>query len=806
MTTLLERLLSSDEPFAAIWRGDQLEVMTGRVIDVATTADIALDGRPILALVPFRQLAERGFEVFDDGAQLRTLQVSEQESVDLGQALALLPAKAPVLESGAFDIGDEDYATQVQGVIDHEIGRGEGANFVLHRAYTGRVQAPQRQVVAAYLAALLTGERGAYWTFAAHLGDVALAGASPERHVSLKDGVVTMNPISGTYRHPPAGPDVAGMLTFLTDAKEVDELFMVVDEELKLMATVCPGGGRVVGPFLKPMSHVTHTEYLLEGRSDLDPREVLRQTMFAPTVTGAPMANACRVIKRREARGRGYYAGVAALFEPTTSGYDMDAPILIRTAYVDPAGQVRVPVGATLVRHSDPTSEVAETATKAAGLLTAIGARRPGKLDSGSTGPNSGQGGLVTTQAGPEATQVGSKAAQAKLGARAAAVAGDPKVAQTLRYRNERLSPFWFRQFAGEPQGLAGLRVRVADAEDGFSQMLAHQLRRLGAKVEVVGWAQLAALSNCGETEVESDSAEARPHGTHGAGSSDAKAQSRDNGLAAKAQSRGEGTGQTPHLGETEVEPDSAEARPHGTHCAVSSDAKAQSRDNGLAAEAQSRGEGTGQTPHLGETELWHDVLLAGPGPGDPDLDEPRIAALRAAIAARLVAGEPVMCVCLSHQILCRCLGLDLRALARPNQGIQLTDSIFGHSATLGYYNTFTAAAPLASPWIVSFDGLKATAGLPTNKAVNGELGAPTAGRVVQTVAGLPANRVFDDERGAPTAGRRFEVEVARRQGTDEVIGLRGTGFVSLQGHPESALSTNGLEILAQLMRELALR
>ena len=91
---------------------------------------------------------------------------------------------------------------------------------------------------------------------------------------------------------------------------------MVVDEELKMMSDVCPDGGRIRGPYLKRMSRLTHTEYVLEGRTTLDPREVLRRTMFAPTVTGSPMGNACTVIARHETTPRGYYAGVLARFTP----------------------------------------------------------------------------------------------------------------------------------------------------------------------------------------------------------------------------------------------------------------------------------------------------------------------------------------------------------------------------------------------------------------------------------------------------------------------------------------------------------
>ena len=42
---------------------------------------------------------------------------------------------------------------------------------------------------------------------------------------------------------------------------------MVVDEELKMMCDICNEGGQVLGPFLKPMTHLVHTEYLLAGRT-----------------------------------------------------------------------------------------------------------------------------------------------------------------------------------------------------------------------------------------------------------------------------------------------------------------------------------------------------------------------------------------------------------------------------------------------------------------------------------------------------------------------------------------------------------
>ncbi|GAA4371594.1 anthranilate synthase family protein [Agromyces bauzanensis] len=364
MTRLLTSLdaASQTPPFVVIHREHEskLDVLVGDVVDVDLLAGIPLDGAEVLALVPFRQVRERGFAAHDDGAPIRCLVVRERESVPLAEAIGLLPRHPVIVDDLDVDVSDADYAATVRRVIAEEIGRGEGASFVIRREFTGTTDAAPATAVLGWMRALLEHESGAYWTFALHTPGLAAVGATPERHVSSIDGTVSMNPISGTFRHGDEASDDDRFLSFLHDVKEREELVMVVDEELKMMSAVCPDGGRIRGPFLKRMSRLTHTEYLLEGRSELDPREVLRRTMFAPTVTGSPLGNACAVIARHEATPRGYYAGVLARFTPRGGGYDLDAPILIRTAYLGAGGRVRVPVGATLVRHSDPAGEVAE--------------------------------------------------------------------------------------------------------------------------------------------------------------------------------------------------------------------------------------------------------------------------------------------------------------------------------------------------------------------------------------------------------------------------------------------------------------
>lgn len=75
------------------------------------------EGVSVLALVPFRQIAERGFDVHDDGAPLRVLRPSLTGRVpvrDLGEALPRGPVDVP---GEQFSVSDEEYAVTVARVV-----------------------------------------------------------------------------------------------------------------------------------------------------------------------------------------------------------------------------------------------------------------------------------------------------------------------------------------------------------------------------------------------------------------------------------------------------------------------------------------------------------------------------------------------------------------------------------------------------------------------------------------------------------------------------------------------------------------
>ncbi len=126
-------------------------------------------------------------------------------------------------------------------------------------------------------------------------------------------------------------------------------------------------------------SHIMHitsqvSGELAEGRGPID---VLRATLPAGTLSGAPKVRAMEIIDELEPTKRGVYGGVVGYID--FSG-NLDTAIAIRTMVVMPDGRASVQAGAGIVADSDPRSEDEECAHKAGALLVAVtAARRMGR-------------------------------------------------------------------------------------------------------------------------------------------------------------------------------------------------------------------------------------------------------------------------------------------------------------------------------------------------------------------------------------------------------------------------------------------
>jgi anthranilate synthase component 1 len=207
---------------------------------------------------------------------------------------------------------------------------------------------------------------------------LTLVGASPEPMVRLTDGRVISRPIAGTRRRGSTDADDARLAAELIEhPKEIAEHVMLVDLARNDVGRVVRFGTERVDEYLtlERYSHVMHltsqvSGELAEGRSAID---VLRATLPAGTVSGAPKVRAMEIIDALEPTKRGPYAGVVGYLD--FSG-NIDTAIAIRTMVIDDDGRASVQAGAGIVADSVPEHEDLECRNKARALLAAVPAAR----------------------------------------------------------------------------------------------------------------------------------------------------------------------------------------------------------------------------------------------------------------------------------------------------------------------------------------------------------------------------------------------------------------------------------------------
>jgi anthranilate synthase component 1 len=201
-----------------------------------------------------------------------------------------------------------------------------------------------------------------------------LFGASPEVHVKVKGGKVTLRPIAGTRRRGADEAEEAGLeRELLRDEKERAEHLMLVDLARNDLGRVAaPGSVRVTESMaVEKYSHVMHLVSQVEGelapgRTGLD---AVRATFPAGTVSGAPKIQAIQTVDALEPQRRGFYAGLVGYVEP---GGGLDTCITIRSA-VKLRDRLVLQAGAGVVYDSKPERELQETEEKLAALLRACG-------------------------------------------------------------------------------------------------------------------------------------------------------------------------------------------------------------------------------------------------------------------------------------------------------------------------------------------------------------------------------------------------------------------------------------------------
>lgn len=204
------------------------------------------------------------------------------------------------------------------------------------------------------------------------LQDLHIVGSSPEILARLEKGVVTVRPIAGTRRRGyTEEEDRALEAELLADPKEIAEHLMLIDLGRNDVGRIAEIGSVKLTDemVVERYSHVMHIVSNVTGelKGDKTAIDVLRATLPAGTLSGAPKIRAMEIIDELEPVKRGVYGGAVGYI--SWAG-DMDTAIAIRTAVIKD-GQLYVQAGGGVVADSVPRLEWKETHNKARAMFRA---------------------------------------------------------------------------------------------------------------------------------------------------------------------------------------------------------------------------------------------------------------------------------------------------------------------------------------------------------------------------------------------------------------------------------------------------
>ena len=293
---------------------------------------------------------------------------------DLTQPLAYVAAEPPLATDSkpARDVPKgSSFQTAVEAAKEH-IRAGDIFQVVLSQRFDIQLGADPFD----FYRVLRQVNPSPYMYYMKH-NSITIVGSSPEPMVQLRDGKVTSRPIAGTRKRGLDDEHDKKLAAELREhPKEVAEHIMLVDLARNDVGRVAQFGTVKVEELmsLELYSHVMHLTSQVTGqlREGLGPIDVLRATLPAGTVSGAPKVRAMEIIDELEPVRRGPYAGTIGYVD--FSG-NLDTAIAIRTMFVGPKGAV-LQAGAGIVADSVPEDEDLECHNKVAALLAAIPAAR----------------------------------------------------------------------------------------------------------------------------------------------------------------------------------------------------------------------------------------------------------------------------------------------------------------------------------------------------------------------------------------------------------------------------------------------
>lgn len=194
--------------------------------------------------------------------------------------------------------------------------------------------------------------------------------SSPERFVSITDGLVQTRPIKGTRpRGKNPEEDERNKNELINSEKDKSELLMIVDLERNDLSKVCTTNSVKVTELFKLEEYETvfHLVATIEGKlkENVSSVKCIRECFPGGSITGAPKIRAMEIIEELEKLKRNIYTGSIGYFDLRGNS---DFNIVIRTI-VKRDNKAYVGVGGGITWESIEEEEWFETIDKAKALM-----------------------------------------------------------------------------------------------------------------------------------------------------------------------------------------------------------------------------------------------------------------------------------------------------------------------------------------------------------------------------------------------------------------------------------------------------
>jgi para-aminobenzoate synthetase component 1 len=200
--------------------------------------------------------------------------------------------------------------------------------------------------------------------------DFQIISSSPERFLSIIDGLVQTRPIKGTRpRGKNQEEDKKNRNELLNSEKDKSELLMIVDLERNDLSKVCKPNSVSVTELFKIEEYQTvfHLVANIEGKlkEGVSSVKCIKECFPGGSITGAPKIRAMEIIEELEKLKRNIYTGSIGYFDLRGNS---DFNIVIRTI-VKKDNKAYLGVGGGITWESIENDEWFETIDKAKALM-----------------------------------------------------------------------------------------------------------------------------------------------------------------------------------------------------------------------------------------------------------------------------------------------------------------------------------------------------------------------------------------------------------------------------------------------------